>query len=191
VDIFSLLKGKKIWELHLKANAVPFAWTKLAPGRRAVCDLYPMSPIARCSFNRRKTMGVKRKMQEAGNKINETATQVGHRVSEGAEKAADWVKEKAHEARDRASETAQKIKNRVGESADTVSHANIREHMDVVGSCGNKLGVVDHVEGDSIKLTKSDSPDGQHHLIPLNWVEKVDTYVHLNKKCGEAQKQWK
>jgi hypothetical protein len=31
---------------------------------------------------------------------------------------------------------------------------NIREHMDVNGAYGNKLGTVDRVEGNSIKLTK-------------------------------------
>ena len=62
--------------------------------------------------------------------------------------------------------------------------------MDVIGSCGNKLGVVDHVEGDRIKLTKNDSPDGQHHFVPLAWVSQVDNHVHLSKDCGQAKKEW-
>jgi hypothetical protein len=69
--------------------------------------------------------------------------------------------------------------------------SNIREHMPVFGSCGNRLGDVDHVEGNSIKLTKNSSPDGQHHFIPMDWVEEVDDKVHLNKNCGEAKKEWK
>jgi hypothetical protein len=69
--------------------------------------------------------------------------------------------------------------------------SNIREHMPVIGSCGNKLGDVDRVEGDSIKLTKGSSPDGQHHFIPSKWVEKVDDAVRLNKDCGEAKREWK
>ncbi|MEX2173509.1 MAG: DUF2171 domain-containing protein [Pirellulaceae bacterium] len=68
---------------------------------------------------------------------------------------------------------------------------NIKEHMPVMGSCGNRLGDVDHVEGDAIKLTKKSSPDGKHHFIPMNWVEKVDDSVRLNKDCGEAKKEWK
>jgi len=72
--------------------------------------------------------------------------------------------------------------------ADTSS---IREHMPVFGSCGNRLGDVDHVEGNSIKLTKNSSPDGKHHYIPMDWVEEVDDKVHLNKNCGEAKKDWK
>jgi hypothetical protein len=68
---------------------------------------------------------------------------------------------------------------------------SIREHMSVFGSCGQKVGTVDHLEGDSIKLTKKDSPDGMHHFIPTSWVEKVDDAVRLNKDCGSAQKEWK
>jgi hypothetical protein len=67
---------------------------------------------------------------------------------------------------------------------------NIREHMDVIGSCGNKLGRVDHVEGGSIKLTRDSSDDGRHHFVPMEWVGRVDQHVHLNKDCGEARRAW-
>jgi hypothetical protein len=63
--------------------------------------------------------------------------------------------------------------------------------MAVMGSCGNQLGTVDRVEGDSIKLTKSGSSDGQHHLIPTAWVSRVDEHVHLSKDCGDAKAQWR
>jgi hypothetical protein len=66
----------------------------------------------------------------------------------------------------------------------------IREHMDVVGSCGNTIGKVDHVYNGTIKLTKNDSPDGRHHLIPMGWVERVDDRVYLNKSCSEAEREW-
>ena len=68
--------------------------------------------------------------------------------------------------------------------------SKIAEHMPVYGSCGNKLGTVDHVQGDQIKLTKGDSPDGQHHLIPAAWVARVDQHVHLSKDCGAAKREW-
>jgi hypothetical protein len=71
------------------------------------------------------------------------------------------------------------------------STKDIREHMDVVGSCGNKLGSVDHVENNSIKLTKGSSPDGPHHFIPLDWVQTVDNQVHLNKDCDAAKREWR
>ena len=72
----------------------------------------------------------------------------------------------------------------------TGSHADIKEHMEVYASCGTKIGKVDHVEGDSIKLTKTDSSDGQHHKIPLSWVAKVHDHIHLNKDHKEVQSQW-
>jgi len=135
---------------------------------------------------------MKGKVEEAGHKIAETAKTAGHKIAEGAEKAADWAKEKTHQAGHKVDEMAQKASHRAEEAGLTGgrSTASVREHMDVFGSCGNKLGVVDHVEGGSIKLTKKDSPDGQHHLIPMSWVSRVDEHVHLSKNCGEAKKEW-
>ena len=53
----------------------------------------------------------------------------------------------------------------------------IREHMSVVGSDGMHVGTVDRVEGERIKLTKRDDPDGSgqhHHYIPLSKVRMVE-----------------
>lgn len=68
---------------------------------------------------------------------------------------------------------------------------NIREHMEVFGSCGQRVGKVDKVEGLSIKLTK-DSPnaDGEHRYIPLSWVARVDQGVHLSKPAVDVREQW-
>ena len=35
-------------------------------------------------------------------------------------------------------------------------HSNIKEHMKVIGADGVHVGTVDHVEGERIKLTKTD-----------------------------------
>jgi hypothetical protein len=69
---------------------------------------------------------------------------------------------------------------------------DIKEHMEVLGSDGQHVGTVDHLEGsDKIKLAKSDPKSGgTHHLIPLAWVEKVDARVHLNKNTKDAITQW-
>ena len=138
---------------------------------------------------------IKQRADAAGHKIAETATTVGHKVSEKVEEATDWAKQKAHQAGHRIEEVAQKAEHKAketfGDSRGTSrSTTDIREHMDVVGSCGNRLGRVDHVEGSHIKLTKNDSPDGLHHLIPMSWVKTVDEQVHLNKSCGEAALEW-
>ena len=138
----------------------------------------------------------KDKVEEAGQKVAETAARVGHKVGEKVEEAADWAKEKAHQAGHRIEETVQKVEHKTGvtlggTAAGAVgSTADIREHQDVYASCGKMVGKVDHVEGSSIKLTKNDSPDGRHHLIPLSWVAKVDDHVHLDRNHVEAQSQW-
>ena len=54
--------------------------------------------------------------------------------------------------------------------------SQIREHMEVVGSDGKHVGTVDKVEGDRIKLTKQDDPDGtaqHHHYLPVSSVGSV------------------
>jgi hypothetical protein len=137
----------------------------------------------------------KEKVEDVGHKIAETATKVGHRVGEKVEQATDWAKEKSHQAGNRIAEAAQKVEHKAKETfgdrcGPTKSTADIREHMEVIGSCGNMLGKVDHVQDGTIKLTKNDSPDGHHHLIPIGWVERVDAHVHLNKSCGEAAREW-
>jgi hypothetical protein len=105
--------------------------------------------------------------------VAETAKEVGHKVAAGAGKAADFVKEKT------------------GMGGNGTRPAGIKEHMDVIASCGKKIGVVDHVEAAAIKLTRNDSPDGMHHFIPVAWVERVDAHVHLKKNSQEAEQGWK
>jgi hypothetical protein len=67
----------------------------------------------------------------------------------------------------------------------------ITEHMDVIASDGVKIGIVDHLDGqDKIKLARTTAPNGQHHYIPLAWVDHVDTHVHLTKASAEARAAW-
>lgn len=138
---------------------------------------------------------IKDKLNEAGHKISETATKVGHTVSEKVEEATDWAKEKTHQAGHKMEEMGQKIdhkaKETFGETGAAGTVADITEHMDVIASCGTKVGRVDHVEGSSIKLTKSDSPDGMHHLIPTSWISRVDSHVHLDRDHKAVQGAWK
>ncbi len=69
---------------------------------------------------------------------------------------------------------------------------NIKEHMEVLGADGAHVGTVDCLKGaDKIVLTKSDPKSGgQHHVIPLDWVEKVDDKVRLKKSAKDAFAQW-
>ena len=60
-----------------------------------------------------------------------------------------------------------------------VEASNIRPHMEVRSADGAHYGTVDGLEGDRIKLTRNDSPDGQHHYVPLSAIDRVDDHVHL------------
>jgi hypothetical protein len=54
---------------------------------------------------------------------------------------------------------------------------NVREHMAIIGAEGAKLGTVDRVEGDRIKMTREDSGIGHqdhHHYIPRGLVAAVE-----------------
>jgi hypothetical protein len=67
----------------------------------------------------------------------------------------------------------------------------IAEGMDVFCTCGTRIGKVDHVEGDRVKLAKNDTiSGGKHHWVPLDWVDRVDNRVHLNVDAGEARDGW-
>ena len=69
--------------------------------------------------------------------------------------------------------------------------AGIKKRMDVIASCGKKV-VFSWIRSKAgyIKLTKNDSPDDQHHFIPLGWVERVDGHVHLIKNSMETEHDW-
>jgi hypothetical protein len=67
----------------------------------------------------------------------------------------------------------------------------IKENMEVVGADGVHIGTVDFVENDeTIVLTRLDDEDETHHAIPLEWVERVNSQVHLDRSSDEAKAEW-
>lgn len=73
-----------------------------------------------------------------------------------------------------------------------INSADIKEHLEVLGSDGGHVGRVDHVLGDQIELAKLDLAGGfKHHLIPVSWVQRVDDkHVHLSITKDEAKERW-
>jgi hypothetical protein len=70
--------------------------------------------------------------------------------------------------------------------------SGIREHMEVVDSDDIHIGTVDRVEGGRVKLTKSDpAAAGTHHFVEPDWIDEVDSKVHLNKRNAELLAMWK
>lgn len=73
--------------------------------------------------------------------------------------------------------------------------SQIKEHSAVYaegpggleGSSDVYIGTVDKVEGSKyIKLTKQNSPDGQHHWFPIEWIRAVDEQAVFLNKTAEA-----
>jgi len=65
----------------------------------------------------------------------------------------------------------------------------IREHMEVIGADGVRLGTVDKVEGDRIKLTRADSGShsDHHHYISGGLVAEVEgDRVRLSANADNA-----
>ena len=110
--------------------------------------------------------------------LKDQINEVGKKVGECVSNTADWVKEKTGLGPGR-------------EEGSDAGIAGIRPHMDVIASCGTKVGTVDRVEGDAIKLTKDSCGDGMHHFLPTSMVSRVDGHVHLNKNSAEAMAGWK
>ncbi len=74
-----------------------------------------------------------------------------------------------------------------------VDKSKILDHAQVVDIDGEHVGIVDHLEGeDKIKLAKGDpEAGGQHHLIPVSWVQDVDdNKVILSKSKSDVEKEW-
>ena len=70
---------------------------------------------------------------------------------------------------------------------------NIAEHMEVIGADGVHVGTVDRVEGNRIKLTRKDSPEGHkdhHHYIDTKYVGAVEgDTVKLSVNADAVPKQ--
>jgi len=73
-----------------------------------------------------------------------------------------------------------------------IDTSKIREHMEVLGSDGQHVGTVDKVEGNRIKLSKSDpAAQGQHQYIPLDSVGSVENNaIRLRQPTQEVKQQW-
>lgn len=52
--------------------------------------------------------------------------------------------------------------------------SQIKEHAEVIGADGVHLGTVDHVDGNRLKLTKTDASDGRHHYIDAGLIAEIE-----------------
>ncbi len=73
-----------------------------------------------------------------------------------------------------------------------INPREIQEHMEVKGSDGGHIGTVDHLDGDRIKLTKSDpASGGEHHYLDLDMVEEIrGGAVCMNATAEQCRQSW-
>jgi hypothetical protein len=70
-----------------------------------------------------------------------------------------------------------------------VNISEIKPGMPVVCSENGQFAVVDHLEGtEAIKLNRDKT--GQHHYIPISWVNSVDDKVHIDRPGKVAMREW-
>ncbi|HKY36451.1 MAG TPA: DUF2171 domain-containing protein [Polyangiaceae bacterium] len=69
-----------------------------------------------------------------------------------------------------------------------INPSQIQRHMDVVSSRNEPLGSVDHIQGSSVKLVRDVL--GQHHLVPIAWIESIDDKIHLTRSAEEVERLW-
>jgi hypothetical protein len=89
----------------------------------------------------------------------------------------------------------------IGYLAGSIIHAalgrrvapSIQERMEVVGSDGQHVGTIDHKEAADQLVLAGDDPKagGKPHLISVDWVDFVDSKVHLNKPAEKAVLEWR
>jgi hypothetical protein len=70
--------------------------------------------------------------------------------------------------------------------------SQIRDQMEVLGSDGGHVGVVDAIEGGRLKLTRQDAlAGGMHHYVSLDQVASVEGgSVRLSRPAAEAIANW-
>jgi hypothetical protein len=73
-----------------------------------------------------------------------------------------------------------------------VDASKIKEHAEVLGSDGGHVGTVDGLDGQRIKLTRTDpAAGGEHRYIHLDSVASVEGgAVRLNRTAAQAKDEW-
>jgi len=70
-----------------------------------------------------------------------------------------------------------------------VTATMIQQNMEVLGSDGDLVGIVDHVERTGGVIVTKDDPmgGGRPISIPLAWVFHVECKVHLRQPAAQAK----
>jgi hypothetical protein len=68
----------------------------------------------------------------------------------------------------------------------TLWQNHVMVQMTVLSACGRFVGCVEEIGDNFIKLANTDGGSGRAKFIPWDWVERVDSYVCLNRDYEEV-----
>jgi hypothetical protein len=90
----------------------------------------------------------------------------------------------------RGTRSLNRCRNNQKKENDMVNASQIREHMEIKGSDGQHVGTVDRVEGNCIKLTKSDKDAAGHHqYMDMASVREVKDGCLITAKTADECKR--
>jgi hypothetical protein len=123
----------------------------------------------------------------AGNQGNDHTSAIGQNMAAGAAGSGQASYGNSGQPQQFAGDSGQQgggggVGGGAGQFADQLA-----KHQEVVDSNGRHVGTIDHVDGDRIKLTRKDSPDGEHHYVSLSEVEGIESgRVRLSGAAGSG-----
>jgi hypothetical protein len=82
----------------------------------------------------------------------------------------------------------ERLLQRLAAEVTVMALPRIKPHMDVVSSRSEPLGMVDCIDGRNLKLARDAL--GQHHFLPLTWVDVIDEQVHLKRPANDVIRLW-
>jgi hypothetical protein len=64
----------------------------------------------------------------------------------------------------------------------------IKAHMEIIGSDGGHVGIVDSYDSERIKLAMTNSEGGEHHYVQTAFVQNIrGNTITLTKSAAEAK----
>lgn len=130
-------------------------------------------------------------VSDAGNQNNDHTSAIGQNQAAGAAGSGQASYGNSGQGMGQAAGQPQQFQDSTGQQGGGGSQQGgrfaeqIAKHQEVVDASGQHVGTVDHVDGDRIKLTRGDSPDGEHHYVALSDVEGIEGgRVRLSSRGG-------
>lgn len=123
-------------------------------------------------------------VSDAGNQNNDHTSAIGQNQAAGAAGSGQASYGNSGQGMSQASGQPQQFQDSTGQQVGGSQQGavgqggqfadQLAKHQEVVDANGHHLGTIDHVDGDRIKLTRQDSPDGEHHYVSLRDVQGIE-----------------